>query len=122
MGTQYKTDLDIEEEDSLDAVDFMKANGEEFFIINENPDIGDGKPLEIDSKNSISIGQADRDSDRDMHNPDKVMHTEENRAYNRCTTICCGGTTSGADKYCYYCQKKQRGLIENDPEDLTFLK
>ena len=123
MDTQHKTDSCIEKEDSavgLDALDFMGANGDEFFIINDNPELDTDVPKKLNSENSRSKAAADADSTKDMNNPEKVFFTEKNRANSRCYTPYCGGTVSGADKFCYYCNKKHKGLIKSEPEDLTF--
>ena len=123
MDTQHKTDSCIEEEDNAvgpDALDFMEANGKEFFIVNENPDIDSDSPKVLNDKNSRSKAAADADSTKDIHDLDKAFYTEENRANNRCYTPYCGGTTSGADKFCYYCNKKHKGLTKNEYKDLTF--
>jgi len=49
---------------------------------------------------------------KEMTDPLKMMVAEMEAKKHKCKTTRCSGVTQGEAQYCYYCQRKNAGLIE----------
>lgn len=93
----------------MEVTEFMDINGDKIFdtkdgwnYVSEGYSMEEPDDLPLELVEDFEIDES------------QFMTAELVKAQLSCKTYSCGGTTTGKDDYCYYCQKKQAGLIEGD--------